>query len=170
MPQPKRIYAFTASGNCSKLSEMADEYPNKQTQALILSIEEALDWTSLARKMFNDPPPECLNEYTKWLDQVEDLLEDLQAEIDEDADLAECRQRADEPWYDSVDELLRACPEDEIEFETDKMGGDYEDLRSAFERMVVFWIKNVRQRIVSVQDIMSGDGERLAMLKKYQNL
>ncbi len=167
MTQDKRRHTFTAAGSGSDLADLAEDYPLLQTQALVLSIEEALSWLTLSRSMFGATAHECLIAYSAWLDQVEETLESLMAEIDEDDDLALCRQSADDPWYDSVEDLLENFPEDEIQFGTDERG-DYEALHGAFERMATFWAEQLRRRVVAVLNQMSGDGEVLAMLSHYK--
>jgi hypothetical protein len=172
MTQSKRIYAFTAAGEGSQLDELAEAYPLKQTQALVLAIEEVFAWVAKARKMYGDPAPECLQEHSNWLDRVEKLLEELEDAIDDEGDesdaLASCRQRADDPWYDAVDEVLGSFPEDNIEFEADALG-DYDDLRRAVERLTEFWLENVRRHLRTVLSVMSGDGEVLGMLARYRD-
>jgi hypothetical protein len=168
MTQSKRIYAFTAAGEGSQLDELAEAYPLKQTQALVLAIEEVFGWATKARKMYGDPAPACLQEHSNWLDRVEELLEELEDAIDDEGDdLARCRQSADDPWYDAVDELLGNFPEDNIEFEADELG-EYDDLRGAVERLTSFWLDNVRRHLRTVLSVMSGDGEVLAMLARYR--
>lgn len=167
MTQAKRIYTFTAPGTASNLADLADDYSLKQTQALMLAIEEAINWLALARTMFGTPAHECLAAYSTWLDEVEESLDSLMAEIDEDDDLAACRQSADDPWYDIVDELLANFPQDEIQFDSDEWG-NYEELRGALERMATFWVEQLRRRVVAVLNVMSGDCEVLAMLSHYK--
>lgn len=167
MTESKRRYTFTAAGSGSDLAELAEEYPLLQTQTFVLSIEEALSWAALARTMFGTPAHECLAAYSAWLDEVAESLECLMTEIDDNDDLAACRQSADDPWYDSVDELLENFPEDEIQFAADELGND-EELRTSIERMATFWIEQLRRRVVVVLNVMSGDGEVLAMLSHYK--
>ncbi len=167
MTQAKRRYTFTAAGTGSDLADLAEDYPLLQTQALVLSIEEAFNWLTMARAMFGTPAHECLTAYSAWLDQVEETFESLLAGIDEDDDLALCRQSADDPWYDSVDDLLGSFPDDEIQFGTNEWG-EYEELRGAFERMATFWAEQLRRRVVAILNLMSGDGEVLAMLSHYK--
>jgi hypothetical protein len=167
MTLANRRYTVTAAGSGSDLADLAEDYPLLQTQALVLSIEEALSWLTLSRSMFGVPAHDCLTAYSAWLDQVEETLESLMAEIDEDDDLARCRQSADDPWYDSLDDLLENFPEEEIQFGADNLE-EYEELRSAFERMATFWAEQLRRRVVAVLNQMSGDGEVLAILSHYK--
>ncbi len=167
MTQSKRRYTFTAAGSGSDLAELAADYPLLQTRALVLSIEEALSWVALTRTMFGTPAHECLAAYSAWLDEVAESLDSLMAEIDEDDDLAACRQSADDPWYETVDELLENFPNDEIQFDADELG-DYDELRGSIERMATFWVEQLRRRVVAVLNVMSGDGEVLAMLSHYK--
>lgn len=167
MTKSKRRYTFTAAGSGSDLDELAEDYPLLQTQALVLSIEEAISWVTLARTMFGTPAHECLAAFSGWLDEVAETLDSLLAAIDEDDDLATCRQSADDPWYDSLDELLEDFPEDEIQFATAELGED-EELRGAIERMATFWVEQLRRRVIVVLNAMSGDCEVLAMLSHYK--
>ncbi len=162
-----RRYTITVGGSVSDLAEIAENYPLKQTQALVLSIEETLGWLALARSMFGTPAPECLGAYSDWLGQVEETLESLVDEIDGDDDLALCRQSADDPWYDSVDELLESFAEIEIEAGADD-GGEYGELCIVLARMAHFWLEQLRYRVAAVLKMMSGDGEVLAILAHYK--
>lgn len=159
MSTSMRTYIFRAPGSGSDLSELASEYPLKQTQALILAIEETRDWVSRSHKLLGDQPPECLRERSGWLERVEVALQNLEDAIDEDDDLEACRLGADDPWYDAISGLCDACPDD---------WGSDGALHEAVERMSLFWIDNVRHHLRGVGSLMSGDGEVIAMLQKYR--
>ena len=158
MSTSMRTYTFRASGSGSDISELASEYPLKQTQALILAIEETRDWVLRSQKMIGDRPPECLKERSEWLEQVATSLQNLEDAMDEDDDLAACRLGADDPWYDAIIELCEACPDD---------WGSDGALHEAVERMSRFWITNVRHHLQVISSLMSGDGEVIAMLGEY---
>ena len=153
-----RTYTFSAPGSGSDLNELSSIYPRKQTQALVLAIEETRDWALRSRKMFGDQPPECLKERAEWLEQVVVTLQNLEEAIDEDDDLEACKLRADDAWYDQISELCDDCPDDR---------GSNGALHEAVERMSRFWITNVRHHLLTTISVMSGDGEVLAILKKY---
>ena len=175
VPRHTRIFGFRRHGYMVPLELLAEHYPLKQTQALVLAIEETDHWIALGQEMLGDPAPPCLQDYSDWLVRAAEFLEELRGEIDQESDeedpehndLVTCRQTADDLWYDELDEVIAAFPEDEIELETAE-GEDNEDLRDAIERMATFWIDNVRKRLIEIQSAMSGDGDVLGMLRHYQ--
>ena len=158
MSTSMRTYTFSAPGSGSDLNELNSIYPWKQTQALILAIEETRDWALRSRKMFGDHPPECLKERSDWVKRVELSLEGLEDAIEEEDDLEPCRLCADDAWYDAISELCDACPDDR---------GSDGALHEAVERMSLFWITNVRHHLQTTISLMSGDGEVRAILEKY---
>lgn len=158
MNTSKRTYTFIDLGSGSDLNDLVSEYPLKQTQALILAIEEARDWVLRSEKMFGDRPPECLKERSDWLKEVEVLLQSLEEAIDEEDDLEACNLSADDPWYDAIVELGDVCPDD---------WGCDGALHEAVERMSRFWITNVRHHLRVISSLMSGNGEVFSILKKY---
>jgi hypothetical protein len=157
------------------LELLEKHYPLKQTQALVLAVEETDHWIALGQEMLGDPAPLCLQDYSDWLVRAADFLDELLGAInqetgDEDPEnnnLVTCCQTAGNLWYDVLGEVIAAFPEDEIELEVAEGEGN-EDLRDAVERMATFWIDNVRKRLIEIQSVMSGEGDVLGMLRQYQ--
>jgi hypothetical protein len=157
------------------LELLEKHYPLKQTQALVLAVEETDHWIALGQEMLGDPAPPCLQDYSDWLVRAADFLDELLGAInqetgDEDPEndsLVTCGQTVGNLWYDELDEVIAVFPKDEIELKAAE-GEDNEDLRDAVERMATFWIDNVRKRLIEIQSVMSGDGDVLGMLRKYQ--
>jgi hypothetical protein len=175
VPRHTRIFGFRRHGYMVSLELLEKHYPLKQTQALVLAIEETDHWIALGQEMLGDPAPVCLKLYADWLARAAYFMEDLREEIGknpdgedpEHNDLVACRLTADDLWYDELDEMISSTPEDKVEFES--VGGeDYENFRDAVERMASFWIDNVRRRLIEIQSVMSGEGDVLAMLRQYQ--
>lgn len=160
-----RIHTFTCDSQLVDLDELAEEHPSKQTQALLLAIDEARAWIAMAREMIGVPPPKCLAEHEDWLRDASAVLEGIEEDIDDDEDLAQCRQCADDPSYAALDELLDQYPDSELELQV----ADH-NLREAVERLSDFWLENTRKLLVRVQSITSGDGEILRMLSRWRAL
>jgi hypothetical protein len=167
MKSAQREFIFTAPGENIDLTELAEEYPLKQTQALILAIDETSAWAAEASEMFGTPDSGALVDYAEWIVEVEDLLENLRDAIDDDKDLMKCRLRGDDEWYEAVDETLSRMPNDNIEFAIEQEEAE-QALLDALNRMTGFWIEQVQKRLVTVLQLMSGDGEVLSIVARYQ--
>ena len=157
------------------LELLEKHYPLKQTQALVLAVEETDHWIALGQEMLGDPAPACLKAYSDWLVRAAYFMEDLREEIDKKTDredpehdnLVACRLAVDDLWYDELDEVISDTPENKVGFET-AGGDDYDDLRDAVERMAKFWIGNVLRRLIEIQSVISGERDALGMLRQYQ--
>jgi hypothetical protein len=177
VPRHTRIFGFRRHGYMVPLELLAEHYPLKQTQALVLAIEETDHWIALGQQMLGDPAPPCLQNYSEWLVRAADFLDELLGAInqetgDEDPEnksLVTCGQTAGNLWYDELDEVIAAFPKDGIELKAAE-GEDNEDLRDAVERMATFWIENVHRRLVEIKSVMSGSRDVLWMLREYQTV
>lgn len=145
------------------LEDLANEYPYKQTQALILAIDEAEVWLALAQKMIGRGHQATqLADIEQWLQDCAEALDAFSDELD-DEDVAQCRLSADHELYDLLDELIANCPNELIELHVDDAALD-----GAVDGMSGFWVQQVLHRVRDVLAVASGNGEPLAILSWHQ--
>lgn len=168
MSQSGQVLLFETGLEIRDLEALASEYPFKQTQALILAMDETTAWIEMAQKMIGSPAPGCLEEHAKWLEfaatTVQELYENLENEVDED--LTRCNQKADDEDYDALEEVLIAYPD----YGIDPDEGFEEGLVVAFDRMLAFWLENTRNHLARVQSVMSGAEDVMAILSRQKKL
>lgn len=154
---------FKHNGDLLNLEDLAEEYPYKQTQALVLAIDEAEVWLALAQKMIGTGHQATqLAEIEQWLQDCAEALEAFSDELD-DEDVARCRLSADHELYELLDELIDNRPNDLVELDVDD-----EALDGAVNRMSEFWVTQVFHRVRDVLTVASGDGEPLAIISRHQ--
>ena len=149
------IYTFHVArrtkNRTSDISDLKDKYPIKNTQALILLIEEALRWISRAHNLFGSSPPTCLKARLNWLAKVEKTLKKFEIAIEEGKYLAGPDLGADVAWCKTIDKLLNAFPEDEL--------GDEGDLYEVIDNLSSFWLDNIYSKLNNTRSVMSGDAD-----------
>jgi hypothetical protein len=168
MSQSEQVLIFETGSKIRDIEVLAAEFPFKQTQALILAMDEATAWIEMAQEMIGAPAPDCLEKHAKWLEfaltTIQELDENLEDEVDDD--LTRCNQRADDEYFDAIGEVLMAYPDYGIDpdecFE--------EGLADAFDRMLVFWLDHTRNHLARVQGVMSGAEDVMAMLSRQKKL
>jgi len=155
------VLTIDNGGSKKELEELAESYPKKQTQVLVLTIDDALRWVEFSLEMLGEPSPEFLRDNCKWLHDVEQFLTQMRDEADSDEELSACRQGADDGWYGEMESLREQFP-------------GYEDgpnnrgaVRRAVERLAELCIENVLRRLGAVQLAMMGDLDILATLERY---
>lgn len=154
---------FKSDRDLINLEDLAEEYPYKQTQALILAMDEAEAWLALAQKMIGTGHQATqLAEIEQWLQDCAEALDAFSDELDEE-DVAQCRLSADHELYDLLDELIANCPNEFIELDVNDAALD-----GAVDRMSEFWVRQVSHRVRDVLRVASGDGEPLGIISRHQ--
>ena len=146
----------------------ADEYPLRQTQALLVTLEEISAWAEQMRMALGETRVRALEAHFDWLDMVENLVEDTWSAIEDDEDqgVINCQLVADDPLVEEIEMVLDNCPsaDDVIEGTRNKALG------AALASLADFWVEQLRSNIVRMQSVVMGDGEVLAILKRQQRL
>ncbi|WP_153111588.1 hypothetical protein [Propionivibrio limicola] len=150
--------------------DLAEDYPFRQTQALLMVIGEADAWINCACQHIGQTPPACLASVVQWLARAEDFLGDITEEIEDgNEDVSLGRLSADDDLYDLLDEIITGKPEWDCWDEDDDSLPD-EATYNTLISLVEFWIDNVETHLIRVQQHFIGDGEVLGILSRQQCL
>ena len=148
--------------------ELAETFPYKQSQALVIILNEANTWLGEAMDRFGNSKVKGLAAHCKWLVAVEAYVDLLWEAIndDDEIDVLTCRLSADDALYDDLDSLINDCPSDDEITSTVQNRAMAEVLVS----LTGFWIDNIRRLLVSLLSQISNDGETLSVLGRQKIL
>lgn len=163
----QQALVFFREGAFSRADELALEFPLRQTQALIMLLDEIEAWVDLAKTCFGETCLLCMETHYEWLMMVENHVLDVRDALEEgDEGLIACRLTADDLVLEALLTVLDNCPDDD----------DIRDLMKdsviaqTLESLTDFWIVHIRQLLSRLLAHASGDGEVLAMLKRQKYL
>lgn len=159
---------FCVDGLLTPVSFYEAEYPLRQTQALLLTVDELSAWVDQARLAVGTSDLPALGSYRDWLAMIENLIEDLWFAVEEEPDerLIACRLSADDPLIEQIDTVLDNLPS--LEDIRDQIRG--KAMGDTLTSLLGFWIQQVEDRIRRLSAIAIGDGEVLAILKRQDVL
>lgn len=159
---------FCVDGLLTPASFYEAEYPLRQTQALLLTVDELSAWADQARVAIGTSDMSALSGYRDWLDMIENLIEDLWFAVEEEPDerLITCRLSADDPLIEQIDTVLDNLPS--LEDICDQIRG--KAMGDTLSSLLGFWIQQVEDRLRRLSAIAVGDGEVLAILKRQEAL
>lgn len=190
----KQLLVFSGSENQDRIDVSGlEEFPNKQSQALALLLQDVQAWIAQTRELLGNSLPASLQAVASWVAESEKLMglvnDDLWNYSEEDGDggddidddgnyvgcewnfseprkLANCQLGAGDDCYDAINDLLDCYPEDSLED-----GGDFRSkkMASVTERLLIFWLENIRRRIAFMLEIMSSaGGDPISIVKAYK--
>ena len=89
---------FFVDGLLTPPEDLAEEFLYRQTQALIITLDEIEAWVEQAKICFGTVRLPCMDAHREWLDLVLNHTLDMRdaLEEDEDEDLIACRLTADD--------------------------------------------------------------------------
>lgn len=159
---------FWVDGLLPPAEAFAEDYPLRQTQALLLTLSELSAWLDQARMSFGGARIPSLDTHHDWFDMVENLVDDVWAAVEDeqDHDVISCHLAADDLLIEELDTVLDnlPSPDDILENLRSEALGDV--LRS----LTSFWVEQLRLRLVRLQSQLMGDGEVLAVLNRQEAL
>lgn len=84
---------FFVDGPLTPPEALAEEFPYRQTQALIITLDEIEAWVEQAKTCFGTLRLSCMDTHREWLDLVQNHTLDMRDALDEieDEDLIACR-------------------------------------------------------------------------------
>lgn len=159
---------FFVDGPLTPAAALAEEFPFRQTQALIMTLDEIEPWVEQAKACFGSSRVPCLDTHREWLDLVLNYTFDVRDALDEgeDKELIACRLAADDWPVEALLTVLDNCPTADDITENQRNEAMGETLVS----LTGFWIEHIRQLLQRLLSIAIGDGEVLAILHRQQTL
>ena len=176
MKQPLVLFV---DGPLNPAEFLAEEFPLRQTQALLITLDEVEAWLTEANNYFGPrhvphrrrrlPPHPCLESHRDWLDMAQNYVFDLRDALeqeDDGGDLMKCRLTADDPLIEALETVLDNCPgDDEIRDEHLKA-----PVAETLIALTSFWIDRICQLLKRLLALAMGDGEVLAILNRQKIL
>ena len=147
---------------------LAEEFLYRQTQALIITLDEVEAWVEQAKMCFGTVYIRCLVAHREWLDLVLNHTLDMRDALDEEEDegLIACRLTADDPLVEALLTVLDNCPDgDEI---TENQRN--EAVGEALVSLTSFWVHHIQMLLQRLLSIVTGDGEVLAVIRRQETL
>lgn len=159
---------FFADGPLTPAEALAEEFPFRQTQALIMTLDEIEAWVEQAKVCFGSARVPCLDTHREWLDLVLNYTLDVRDALDEgeEKEIIACRLSADDWPVESLLTVLDNCPSGDDITENQRNEAIGETLVS----LTGFWIERIRQLLKRFLNIAMGDGEVLAILHRQEAL
>ncbi len=144
------------------------EFPYRQTQALIITLDEIEAWVEQAKICFGTAHLPCMDAHREWLDQVLNHTLDMRDALDEeeDEDLIACRLTAEDPLVEALLTVLDNCPDGEEITEHQRNEAVGETLVS----LTSFWIQHLQMLLKRLLSTVTGDGEVLAIIHRQETL
>lgn len=175
----KQPLIFFVDGPLTPAEFLAEKFPLRQTQALLITLDELEAWLTEAKNHFGPrhvphkrrgmPPHPCLDSHRCWLDMVQNFALDMRdafEQDEEDSDLLKCRLTADDPLIEELETVLDYCPgDDEIRDEHLKA-----PVAETLIALTSFWIDRICQLLKRLLALAIGDGEVLAILNRQKIL
>lgn len=164
----KEALVFCVDGLLTPVSYYEAEYPLRQTQALLLTLDELSAWLDQARSSLGSGEFSALSGYRDWLDLIENLIEDLWFAVEEEPNqaLLACCLSADDPFIEQIETVLDNIPSSEDLRE--QIRG--KALADTLASLLGFWITQLSARLNRLLSIATGDGEVLAVLQRQEAL
>ena len=159
---------FFVDGPLTPPEAVAEEFPYRQTQALIITLDEIEAWVEQAKICFGTAHLPCMDAHREWLDQVLNHTLDMRDALDEeeDEDLIACRLTAEDPLVEALLTVLDNCPDGEEITEHQRNEAVGETLVS----LTSFWIQHLQMLLKRLLSTVTGDGEVLAIIHRQETL
>lgn len=159
---------FFVDGPLTPPDALADEFPFRQTQALIITLDEIEAWVEQAKICFGTVRLSCMDAHREWLDLVLNLTLDMRDALDEDEDkdLIACRLTADDPLFEALLTVFDNCPDGDEITENQRNEAVGETLVS----LTSFWIQHLQMLLKRLLSTVTGDGEVLAIIHRQETL
>lgn len=172
-----RPVVFFTDGALAQAKCYSNDFPLKQTQSLLLALDEIEAWVIHAQKHFGDESLPSLDEHKAWLSMVENHVLDVRYVLDggddsdEDDDLYSqrtiaCRLNADDSLVESLETVIHFCPDTDAILDK-KIS---KPLANTLASLTNFWIDQIHDLLTRLLAIITGDGEVLAILKRQELL
>jgi hypothetical protein len=173
----KRPMLFVIEGELSEVELYSEDFPLKQTQALLITLDEIDVWVSHAKDHFGGDSLRSLAEHKNWLSIVENYVLEVRDVLDygydgdEDDDIElrrviACRLNADDPLVESLEAVFSDFPDDDDISEHQKGKAVAQTLIS----LTRFWMDQIHQLLQRLLSIITGDGEVMTILKRHELL
>lgn len=159
---------FFVDGPLTPPDALAEEFPFRQTQALIITLDEIEAWAEQAKVCFGTVRLPCMDAHREWLDLVQNHTLDMRDAIDEEEgeDLIACRLTADDPLVEALLTVLDNCPDGDEITENQRNEAVGETLLS----LTNFWIQHIQTLLKRLLSTVTGDGEVLAIIHRQATL
>lgn len=159
---------FFVDGPLTPPEALAEEFPFRQTQVLIITLDEIEAWVEQAKTCFGTARVRCMDAHREWLDLVLNHTLDMRYALDEEEDekLIACRLTADDPLIEALLTVLDNCPDGDEITENQRNGAVGETLVS----LTSFWVKHIQMLLKRLLSIATGDGEVLAIIHRQETL
>jgi len=159
---------FFVDGPLTPAEVLAEEFPFRQTQALIMTLDEIEAWVEQAKECFGPSRVPCLDSHREWLDLVLNYTLDVRDALEEGEEkkIIACRLSADDWPVEALLTVLDNCPtgDDITENQRNEAMGD------TLVSLTGFWIEHIRQLLKRLLSQVIGDGEELAILHRQETL
>ena len=159
---------FFVDGPLTPPEALAEEFPYRQTQALIITLNEIETWVEQAKICFGTVRLPCMDAHREWLDLVLNHTLDMRDALEEDKeeDLIGCRLTADDPLVEALLTVLGNCPHRDEIIENQRNEAVGETLVS----LTSFWIQHLQMLLKRLLSTVTGDGEVLAIIHRQETL
>lgn len=175
----RRPLVFFSDGILAPPEFFEEDFPLRQTQALLMTLDELEAWVDEAKRRFGkvDLPPKRrgshprprLSVHREWLDMVENCVMDMREAINDDdgnEDLLTCRLSADDNLTEMLETVLDQCPSgDDVLDEESNLA-----LVEILSSLSSFWIDHIACLLKRLLAQVTGDGEVLAIHKRQEIL
>lgn len=173
----KRPMLFGIEGELADVELYSEDFPLKQTQALLITLDDIEAWVSHAKDHFGSDSLRSLAKHKNWLSIVENYVLEVRDVLDygydddEDDDIElrrviRCRLNADDPLVESLEAVFSDFPDDDDISEHQKGKAVAQTLIS----LTRFWMDQIYQLLQRMLSIITGDGEVLTILKRHELL
>jgi hypothetical protein len=159
---------FFVDGPLTSPEALTEEFPYRQTQALIITLDEIEAWIEQAKICFCTVRLPCMDAHREWLDLVLNHTLDMRDALneEEDKDLIACRLTADDPLVEALLTVLDNCPDRDEITERQRSEAVGETLAS----LTSFWIQHIQMLLIRLLSTVTGDGEVLAIIHRQETL
>lgn len=159
---------FFVDGPLTPPEALAEEFPYRQTQALIITLDEIEAWVEQAKTCLGTVRLSCMDTHREWLDLVLNHTLDMRDALDEDEDedLIACRLTADDPLVEALLTVLDNCPDGDEITENQRNEAVGETLVS----LTSFWIQHIQMLLKRLLSAVTGDAEVLAIIHRQETL
>lgn len=158
---------FFVDGPLTLPEALAEEFPYRQTQALIITLDKIEAWVEQAKICFGTSRLQCMDAHREWLDLVLNHTLDMRDALEEkDEDLIACRLSADDPLVEALLTVLDNRPDGDEITENQRNEAVGETLVS----LTSFWIQHLQMLLKRLLSTVTGDGEVLAIIHRQETL
>lgn len=168
---------FFTEGALAPAAFYAQGFPLKQTQSLLMTLDEIDAWVVHAKKHFGNESLASLNDHKEWLDMVENHTMDIRYVIEEGNDSNEeaylerkraiaCILSAEDILVESLESVIDNRPHNDAILNEQRSKALAQTLAS----LTSFWIDQIHLLLKRLLSIITGDSEVVAILKRQELL